>query len=100
MWSCWSKNVFFEGFGVPGGCKSILIIKKSIYIVYNKTFWTEGFIFLDGQKKWKKMKGEGDNWPGIWGNNFFFSFLFEKKKHFSTDLKRYVCVGRAFTTLL
>ena len=46
------QNQILEGFSVPGGCKSILIIKTlHIYIVYNKKFWTEGFIFLGGSKK-------------------------------------------------
>jgi len=43
--SCWSKNAFFEGFGVPGGCKSILHV-KILHKFYIKNLFEPRFFFL------------------------------------------------------
>ena len=46
---CWSKNAFLEGFGVPGGCKSILNV--SINPIW-RNFLDRGFFVF----RWVKKK--------------------------------------------
>ena len=50
-WSRWSKKHVFWGFGVPGGCKSILNV-KSLYKSYiAELFGPRVFCFSVGRKK-------------------------------------------------
>ena len=56
--------------------------KKSPYIVYNKTFWTEGFRFLGRSKKNEKMKenrGGGSLREGFIEVEFEVGELFSEK---------------------
>ena len=50
--------------------------QKSPYILYTRTFWTEGFLFLGRWKKKENPGGRvikgGGNWGGIWGIWIFF----------------------------
>ena len=45
------KNTFFGGFGVPGGCKSILNVKRLHKSYIAELFGPRGFCFSVGRKK-------------------------------------------------
>ena len=54
---CWSKNVFLEGFGVPGGCKSILNVNCLHKFYIAELFGPRVFCFSVGRIfffGWKK----------------------------------------------
>ena len=49
--SCWSKNAFFDGFGVLGWCKSILNVTCLHKSYIAELFGPRVFWFSEGQKK-------------------------------------------------
>ena len=49
---CWRKNTFFESFGVPSGCKSILNVKILHKPYIAKLFGPSVFCFSGGSRKY------------------------------------------------